>query len=71
MGRRGGGGRGGGGSPPRTTWTGAWGTTFWVDPREDLIAIQMIQTPTTQGSPYRRAFRDLVYAALVGPDVSR
>ena len=25
--------------------TGAWGTTFWVDPKERVIAIQMIQTP--------------------------
>jgi CubicO group peptidase (beta-lactamase class C family) len=47
-------------------WTGAWGTTFWVDPREKLIAIQMIQTPSSTGGPYRRAFRELVYAALTG-----
>ena len=32
-------------------WTGAWGTTFWVDPREQLIAIQMIQTPTGDRQP--------------------
>jgi CubicO group peptidase (beta-lactamase class C family) len=37
-------------------WTGAWGTTFWVDPAEKLIAIQMIQTPSDTGGPYRRAF---------------
>ncbi|HEX3864343.1 MAG TPA: serine hydrolase domain-containing protein [Stellaceae bacterium] len=49
-------------------WTGAWGTTFWVDPREKLIAIQMIQTPTTIGSPFRRAFRELTYAAMTGND---
>ncbi len=45
-------------------WTGAWGTTFWVDPREKLIAIQMIQTPSAVGGQYRRAFRNLVYQAL-------
>jgi CubicO group peptidase (beta-lactamase class C family) len=45
-------------------WTGAWGTTFWVDPAEKLIAIQMIQTPAAAGGPYRRAFRNLVYQAL-------
>jgi len=45
-------------------WTGAWGTTFWVDPAEKLIAIQMIQTPSESGGPYRRAFRNLVYQAL-------
>ena len=32
-------------------WTGAWGTTFWVDPKEKLIAIQMIQTPTGRAAP--------------------
>jgi CubicO group peptidase (beta-lactamase class C family) len=47
-------------------WTGAWGTTFWVDPKEQLIAIQMIQTPASSGSPYRHAFRELTYAALTG-----
>ena len=45
-------------------WTGAWGTTFWVDPKERLIAIQMIQTPTGSGGPYRHVFRNLTYAAL-------
>jgi CubicO group peptidase (beta-lactamase class C family) len=52
-------------------WTGAWGTTFWVDPREHLIAIQMIQTPTGKGGPYRRAFRELTYAALTGSEPER
>ncbi len=52
-------------------WTGAWGTTFWVDPREHLIAIQMIQTPTGKGGPYRRVFRELTYAALTGSEPER
>lgn len=45
-------------------WTGAWGTTFFVDPQERLIAIQMIQVPSSTGGRFRRAFRDLTYAAL-------
>ena len=49
-------------------WTGAWGTTFWVDPAEKLIAIQMIQTPSETGGPYRRAFRNLVYQALTNQE---
>ncbi len=49
-------------------WTGAWGTTFWVDPAEKLIAIQMIQVPLSEGSAYRQAFRELVYAALTGQE---
>jgi CubicO group peptidase (beta-lactamase class C family) len=52
-------------------WTGAWGTTFWVDPRERLIAIQMIQTPANSGGPYRHAFRNLTYAALTGSEPAR
>lgn len=49
-------------------WTGAWGTTFWIDPAENLIAIQMIQTPSETGGPYRRAFRNLVYQALTNQE---
>jgi CubicO group peptidase (beta-lactamase class C family) len=52
-------------------WTGAWGTTFWVDPREKLVAIQMIQTPANTGGPYRRAFRALTYGALTGTESER
>jgi CubicO group peptidase (beta-lactamase class C family) len=49
-------------------WTGAWGTTFWVDPAEKLIAIQMIQVPLAQGGAYRRAFRNLVYQAMASQE---
>ncbi len=45
-------------------WTGAWGTTFWVDPKEKLIGIMMIQTASGTGAPYRRAMRNLTYQAL-------
>jgi CubicO group peptidase (beta-lactamase class C family) len=46
-------------------WTGAWGTTFWVDPKDELIGIMMIQVPSGNGAPYRRAMRYLTYQALV------
>ena len=49
-------------------WTGAWGTTFWVDPAEKLIAIQMIQVPLAEGGKYRRAFRNLVYQAMASQE---
>jgi CubicO group peptidase (beta-lactamase class C family) len=45
-------------------WTGAWGTTFYIDPQEKVIAIQMIQVPLSEGGAYRRAFRNLVYQAM-------
>ncbi|MBV8400252.1 MAG: serine hydrolase, partial [Acetobacteraceae bacterium] len=44
-------------------WSGAAGTAFWIDPREKLIAIMMIQSPG-QRLFYRYAFRDLVYQAF-------
>jgi CubicO group peptidase (beta-lactamase class C family) len=45
-------------------WGGMAGTTFFVDPGEDLYAILMLQAPN-QREYYRMLFRDLVYAALV------
>ena len=45
-------------------WGGIAGTTFFVDPVEDLYAVLMIQAPH-QRDYYRPLFRDLVYAALV------
>jgi CubicO group peptidase (beta-lactamase class C family) len=47
-------------------WGGAFGTVFWVDPEEKLVAITMIQAPLGGGPPYTRAFRNLTYQALVG-----
>jgi CubicO group peptidase (beta-lactamase class C family) len=45
-------------------WGGLGGTYFWVDPKERLIAILMLQAPN-QREYYRMLFRDMVYAALV------
>jgi len=44
-------------------WGGLAGTTFWVDPAEQLFAIMLIQAPG-QRDYYRTLFRDLVYAAF-------
>ena len=43
-------------------WSGAFGTTFWVDPKEDLTAILMVQTP---GGPLRGDFATAVMQAIV------
>ena len=51
------------GSPGSYHWGGMAGTTFFVDPAEDLVAILMLQAPN-QREYYRLLFRDLVYAAL-------
>ncbi|MEO9189076.1 MAG: serine hydrolase domain-containing protein [Acetobacteraceae bacterium] len=44
-------------------WGGAAGTTFWIDPKERLTAVLMIQAPG-QREHYRVLFRDMVYAAI-------
>ncbi|MDP2819141.1 MAG: serine hydrolase domain-containing protein [Polaromonas sp.] len=45
-------------------WGGIAGTTFFVDPAQDLYALLMIQAPM-QRDYYRPLFRSLVYAALL------
>lgn len=44
-------------------WAGFGGTAFWVDPREGLIAILMMQAPN-QRTHYRTLYRNLVYESL-------
>ena len=46
-------------------WTGAYGTTFYVDPKQQLVIIMMIQVPGPANAFYRRAVRYLAYQALV------
>jgi len=46
-------------------WTGAYGTTFFVDPKQKLIVIMMIQVPLGPLGPvYRHAVHALAYQAL-------
>ncbi len=46
-------------------WTGIYGTYFWIDPKEQLIAIIMIQAPPmTLGRPYQYRMRHYVYGAI-------
>jgi len=52
------------GSVGEFNWDGAAGTAFWVDPKEKLVPIMLIQAPG-QRLYYRFAFRNLVYQALV------
>ncbi len=47
-------------------WAGIMGTYFWVDPKENLFAVLMIQLPFRQINHYRRLMRQLVYQALTG-----
>jgi CubicO group peptidase (beta-lactamase class C family) len=45
-------------------WGGAGGTYFWVDPKQDMFVVFMMQSPK-QRVYYRSLIRDMVYAALV------
>ncbi|MGO9683150.1 MAG: serine hydrolase domain-containing protein [Beijerinckiaceae bacterium] len=53
------------GSPGVFYWQGAWGTAFWVDPKQKLIAVLMVQVSLLQGSHYQSLIRNLVYQSLM------
>lgn len=53
------------GSVGEYSWGGAASTTFWIDPKEDLIAIFMTQVLPSSFYPVRREFRTLVYSSFV------
>jgi CubicO group peptidase (beta-lactamase class C family) len=47
------------------SWGGYAETYFWIDPQEELIAIQMSQYQPSQTYPIRKEFRTAVYQALL------
>jgi CubicO group peptidase (beta-lactamase class C family) len=49
-------------------WSGAFGTHFWVDRKEKLIAIALTQTSNQE---FLRDFENMVMQAVVGPTLSR
>ncbi len=46
------------------SWGGALGTTFWIDPQQQLVVILMTQAPAER-IRYRSLLQQLVYQALV------
>lgn len=46
-------------------WAGAAGTVFWVDPKNDLIAIYMVQVSELDRVALRNQFRTMVQAAII------
>jgi CubicO group peptidase (beta-lactamase class C family) len=58
------------GSVGEMNWSGAGGTTFWIDPKQDTIVVFMAQTVADRDS-LRVHLKDLVYRALddIGPGV--
>lgn len=53
------------GSVGEATWSGAWGTTFWIDREQRLVGMLMTQAPTPRIST-RMLYRTLVYGAVGG-----
>jgi CubicO group peptidase (beta-lactamase class C family) len=54
------------GSAGEFNWGGAGGTTFWVDPKEQLVAVLMTQAqPGPSQREFKELFRQLVYQAIV------
>ena len=51
------------GSPGMYFWSGIAGTSFFVDPAEDVAALLLTQAPN-QRVYFRNLFRHLVYAAI-------
>jgi CubicO group peptidase (beta-lactamase class C family) len=46
-------------------WGGAYGTQFWVDPKEQMVVVFMAHTPGTQRQHYRQLIGSLVLQAIV------
>jgi CubicO group peptidase (beta-lactamase class C family) len=46
-------------------WAGNAGTLFWIDPREQLIAIYMVQVSDSDRIMLRNQFRTMVQSAIV------
>lgn len=43
-------------------WSGAYGTHFWVDPKQEIVAVMMIQTPIREMRP---EFENAVMQAVI------
>ena len=54
------------GSVGELNWGGAGGTFFWIDPKEDMFVVFMMQSPK-QRVPYRFVLKEMVYAAISKP----
>jgi CubicO group peptidase (beta-lactamase class C family) len=50
--------------PGEYNWSGAGGTTMWVNPKADMLMVFMVQT-TKQNLRYRSLLRNMIYASVV------
>ena len=53
------------GSAGEYAWGGAASTTFWVDPREELVVLLLTQLLPSSTYPIRRQMKALTYQALI------
>jgi CubicO group peptidase (beta-lactamase class C family) len=53
------------GSAGEFMWAGYAGTYFWVDPKEEIVAVYMTQAPSPIRAYYRKLFKQLVYGAII------
>jgi CubicO group peptidase (beta-lactamase class C family) len=49
------------GTPGEFMWSGAQGTMFWVDPKEEMVVVFLANTP----GPVRRHYRELIKMLVV------
>jgi CubicO group peptidase (beta-lactamase class C family) len=53
------------GSPGDFGWAGAFGTSFWVDPEEDLAVVFMAAAPGYAGQVLKVLVKNLVLASII------
>jgi CubicO group peptidase (beta-lactamase class C family) len=53
------------GSAGEYMWAGYGGTYFWVDPKEQVVAVLMTQAASPQRSYFRKMVKQLVYQAIM------
>jgi CubicO group peptidase (beta-lactamase class C family) len=56
------------GSVGSFNWMGTSGPYFWVDPAEQMVAVQMIDAAPNTSGPLQQMFRNLTYGAFRVPD---
>ena len=49
------------------TFGGIYGTNFWVDPKEQMVGVLMVQFYPFAGVPIATHFRTMAYQAITGP----
>ncbi len=53
------------GSAGEAMWAGYGGTYFWIDPKEQIVAVLMSQGPAATRGYYRKMVKQLVYQSII------